>query len=141
MATSFMQQLVEGGNYEGSLEILAGAIESGEVALSLDEAIELSKLTKKITIPEAKKLIKDGKLTKTVEAYQEAGIVRAGTVGGAGRSKGPKQFIAVGDAKGYPKVYISWEGDKAEDADMSAVDALKADVKAVFEKHCQVETV
>jgi len=39
-----------------------------------------------------------------------------------------------------PKLYFKWDGDKAEDADLSAVEALRTAVQAVFAEHCTVET-
>ncbi|MBT6050423.1 MAG: hypothetical protein HOG49_26795 [Candidatus Scalindua sp.] len=140
MAKSFLQKMVEDGKYEGSVEILVGAINDKEITISLDECLTVSKLTKKISIPDCKKYIKAGLLSGSVESYQDAGFVRAGTVGGEGRSAGPVQFIQVGDAKAMPKLYFKWDGDKAEDADLSAVEALRTAVQAVFAEHCTVET-
>ena len=68
MAKSFLQKMVEDGSYEGSIEILVGAINDKEVTSTLDEIFEFgNKLTKKISIPDCKKLIKAGQLSKTVE--------------------------------------------------------------------------
>ena len=61
MAKSFLQKMVEDGSYEGSIEILVGAINDKEVTSTLDEIFEFgNKLTKKISIPDCKKLIKAG---------------------------------------------------------------------------------
>jgi len=138
-AKSFLQKMIENGKYEGSVDILVGAIQDGEVTITLDEALTVSRLTKKISIPDCKKYIKAKLLTGSVESYQEAGFVRAGTVGGEGRSAGPVQFIQVGEVRAMPKLYFKWSGDKAEGADLSAIEALKADVQAAFAQHCTVE--
>ncbi|MBC8551292.1 MAG: hypothetical protein H8D23_16730 [Candidatus Brocadiales bacterium] len=140
-AKSFFQRMVEDGKYEGSVDILVGSIQDGEITLTLDEAlaIEGNKLTKKISIPDCKKFIKAKLLSGTVESYQNAGYVRAGTVGGEGRSAGPVQFIQVGEARAMPKLYFKWDGEKADDADLSKVEALRTAVQAVFAEHCTVE--